>query len=478
MDPDMTSPFDRYVAASARLDALIDRTPHPTDSSRDAVRERATFRMGRLRRFLDFLGNPHHTYPIVHIGGTSGKGSTSTTLAAMLREAGYHTGLHTSPYLQSATEKLQLNGDLISVDAFVELTDRVLTAHERWIGADGEPLTYGEVWVALSLQFFHDAHVDIAVLEVGAGGRFDLTNIVDPVLSVITSVSIDHTQTLGPTIADIAWHKAGIIKPGVPVVTAVSDPVALAIIREEAHAQGAALTELNLDRDIVVTAMDMMQTTWRETASDDEFTIQMSGRFQAGNGATAVAAARALEASGVSVPIAAIHAGLATTRIPGRGEVVEDVVPVLLDGAHNPEKIAALARDLDVLMPRTGNGKRIALIGALLAKQAEAMIRPLLQGFDVLVTTSPRVFAKESRAAESLADEARNLGFTGDIHTEADPKAALQLALALADPARGDRLLVTGSLYLIGNVREHWYPINAILTLGSPWPALAHEQTP
>ncbi|HEU0163456.1 MAG TPA: Mur ligase family protein, partial [Thermomicrobiales bacterium] len=234
----MSSTFERYKRAAARLDELIEHSSAPEDKSREAVQARAELRMGRLRAFLRHFGSPQDRYPIVHVGGTSGKGSTSTTIAAILTAAGYRTGLHISPYLQTPLEKLQLNGNLIDPEHFTSLVDRLLAAHEAWIGGGGEPLTYGELWMALTVFFFADAGVEVAVLEVGAGGRFDLTNVITPAVSVITSVGIDHTNTLGSTIEEIAWHKAGIIKRGIPAVTAATHPVALAIIRAEASAQG------------------------------------------------------------------------------------------------------------------------------------------------------------------------------------------------------------------------------------------------
>jgi dihydrofolate synthase/folylpolyglutamate synthase len=237
----------RFHDATARLEALIEATPTPVDSSREAVQARAAYRMGRLRRFLDVLGNPHQGYPIVHVGGTSGKGSTTTTIAAILTAAGYRTGLHTSPYLQTPAEKLQVGGRLVDPEQYVNLIDRILAAHDEWIAAGEDALTYGEAWFALTALFYRENAVDVAVLEVGAGGRFDLTNIVDPVLSVITSVGIDHTHTLGNTIESIAWHKAGIVKPGVPAVTAVTNPAALALIVAEAESCGSSLTIIDPD---------------------------------------------------------------------------------------------------------------------------------------------------------------------------------------------------------------------------------------
>ncbi len=466
----MTTIIERYHAATARLDALIEATPTPQETSLAAVRERAAVRMARLHRFLERLGDPHRGYPIVHVGGTSGKGSTSTAIAAILTAAGHVTGLHTSPYLQTPAEKLQSDGLLIASELYVSLVDDVLAAHDRW-RADGEPqLTYGEIWFALTALFFTRSAVDVAVLEVGAGGRFDLTNVVTPAVSVITSIGIDHTNTLGNTIEDIAWHKAGIIKPGVPAITAVTNPAALGIIAEEARQRSAMLQVLDPETALSDVGTGTSGTSWTAVETGIGYRTGLRGRFQARNGATAIAAVRLLASTGVPVADGAIHAGLAAARIPGRAELLEDIVPILLDGAHNPEKIEALSADLEHLIPVTGEGRRIAVLGVLEAKQAADMIRALVPAVDVLVATSPRVLAKEVKLASSLADHARREGFGGEIVIEPDPAAAVERARAIASPVRGDAMLVTGSLYLVGNIRELWFREDEIVIARTSWP--------
>jgi len=465
----MTSTFERYHEAASRLDALIERTPAPADSSREAIRLRAGERMGRLRRFLARLGNPQCGYPIVHVGGTSGKGSTSTAIAAILTAAGYRTGLHTSPYLQTPAEKLQVSGQLIAPAAFASLTDEMLDAHDCWIADGEEPLTYGEAWNALTWRFFTRERVDIAVVEVGAGGRFDLTNILTPALSVITSVGIDHTQTLGDTIEEIAWHKAGIIKRGLPALSAVPHPAARRIIAKEAVAQGAPLTQLDLATQVtgVVTGPD--GTTWREAATGETFHMGMCGTFQARNGATAVAAARLLRERGIRIPDEAIASGLLRARIPGRAELIADRVPVLLDGAHNPEKIAAFAVDVPVLLPSRSGARRIGIVGLLDAKQGDEMLRGIVPVIDVLIATAPRVLAKEPKDADQLAALARASGFAGPVIVEPVPARTVARALEMARTEAGDSILVTGSLYLVGNVREQWFHERDIVAGRSPW---------
>jgi dihydrofolate synthase/folylpolyglutamate synthase len=465
-----TSLLSRFHEATARLEALIETTPSPADVSREAVQARATYRMGRLRRFLAILDNPHEGYPIVHVGGTSGKGSTSTLIASILASAGLSTGLHTSPYLQTPAEKLQVNGRLVAPETYVDLCTVLFDAHDRWLAAGEEPITYGEAWFALTALFFRESAVDVAVLEVGAGGRFDLTNIVNPVVSVITSVGIDHTSTLGSTIAEIAWHKAGIIKPGVPAVSAVTTPDAATVVAAEATAVGATLALVDPDESASGIHTDVQGTQWEDRRTQRRYHTSLRGTFQARNGATAVAVVDALRTLGFHITDEAVERGLQAARIPGRVELIEDGIRIMLDGAHNVDKVAALAQDIPRLLPVSGLGKRIAMLGVLEAKQAAPMVATLVPVMDVLVATSPKVTAKEAKNASEIATIAADAGFHGPIHVEPNPREAIARAISLADGHSHDAVFVTGSLYLIGNVRERWYAEDTIVLARSPWP--------
>jgi len=461
----------RYREAVDRLDALITATPSPTDTSREAVRRRAQFRMDRLRALLRHLGSPAHDIPKVHIGGTSGKGSTTTALAAILTAAGYRTGVHTSPYLQVPSEKLQWNGTLIEPDRFVRLVDRLMDALDTF--EDADHITYGEAWIALVMLFLEDVGAEIGVIEVGAGGRFDLTNIIEPELSIITSVGIDHTNTLGDTIGAIAWHKAGIVKPGRTALSTVDDETAQVEIRAEAEAVGALLHEVDMATAISDIQLTGHRTSWRETATGREWTIGMAGRFQARNGQTAVTAARLLAAQGWQISEEAMARGLAVARIPGRAETMPGEPRTMLDGAHNAQKVAALAADLPDLLPRPDGAQRIVVLGALEAKHVDEILMSLRPHADLLIATSPQVFAKESRSADSLAQAARDAGYGDRTIAIPDPIQALAHARSVAHPGRGDVILVTGSLYLVGNLRETWYASERVLLEHTPWPAPA-----
>lgn len=469
--------FARYRAAVERTNALIEASPMPTGKTPTEIRARAEARLARVRRFLARLGNPHDAYPIVHVTGTSGKGSTAVMIAAILTAAGHKTGLHASPYVQAATEKLQVDGRLIAADAFADLVDDVLAEHEAWLRTGEEALTYGEVWMALLATCFARERVDLAVIEVGAGGRFDLTNVVRPAVAVITSVGLDHTQTLGETIAEIAWHKAGIIKPGAPVVTAVLDREAFAPIAAEAARAGVPLERVVPGQTYEVLAGGPLGARWRELGNheyrDRVFEAAMRGRFQAANGALAVTAVRQLAARGFPVTDDAIVRGLRAARLPGRGELVQTCPRVVLDGAHNPQKVVALAADLPALLGAPSDlpaGKPIVVLGVLEAKDDAALVRTLAPHAAALILTTPRVLAKPGADAGVLAEVARGVGFAGSLVVEPEPAAALARALERAEATPGSAVLVTGSLYLVGNVRERWYREEAIVLQRTSWP--------
>jgi dihydrofolate synthase/folylpolyglutamate synthase len=467
--------LNRYHEAVARTDALID--PAPTHGKTlSEVRARAELRLARLRSFLAHLGNPHDRYPIVHVGGTSGKGSTSTAIAAILTAAGYRTGLHTSPFLQVATEKLAVDGRLIAGDTFADLVDEMLDAVAQWKASPEDRLTYGEIWFALLASYFARERVDLAVIEVGAGGRFDLTNVVQPAVSVITSVGIDHTETLGATIPEIAWHKAGIIKAGAPGITAVSDPAAWAPILAEARTVGSPLIR-------PVPGLDFDPTTFGDGttgvrfSSGEEYRLGMRGRYQATNATLAVTAVRTLASSGLTVPDDAVASGLAAARLPGRFETVQQAPRVVFDGAHNLQKIEALMADLPTLLPHPSERRLIVVLGVLEAKDHTGIVQRVAAHADELVLTRPRVLAKTGVFPETLAEHARTGGFVGPILVEDEPMAAIQTAIARAEAARGDAVLVTGSLYLVGNVRGWWYPEEKIILQRTPWPDGGRTET-
>jgi dihydrofolate synthase/folylpolyglutamate synthase len=457
----MPSPLEHYQAAERYVTSLIMGPPSPpAGSSPEEIRARAIARLDRLRAFLDFLGNPQRAYRTVHIAGTSGKGSTSAFAASILSASGFRTGLHVSPYLQVATEKLQIDGALVSSERYARLVSDMRASVEAWVAAGHERPNYGEFWVAMTYRYFAEEQVDVAVIEVGAGGRFDVTNVIEPEVVAITSIGYDHMLTLGSTLPEIAWHKAGIIKPGSVAITAVTDPEPLRVIAAEAALHGVPLHHIRAGEAYDDITTDTSGTSFRDPFSGRRYRVTLPGTFQAVNAATAIAVARAFAPEHVTTDTLA--AGLAATRFPGRMEVVQHQPLVLLDGAHNPEKVASLVRNLDLVFPER---RRILVFGALESKSYAEMYATLAPSISALVATVPTVQAKPATTAEEIAV----LAAPGlPVVVESDPPSAVARALGLATPA--DLVIVTGSLYLVGNVRDRWYPTADILEQGTSWP--------
>lgn len=465
MTASVNSTLARYRWASAFLNGMIQAPPTPRpDATSEEIRARAINRVDRLRRFLDFAGRPQDRYRTLHVGGTSGKGSTSAFLASILQAAGYRTGLHVSPYLQVETEKLVVDGRLESGDRFADHVEALDGLVKQWAARGEPPLTYGEFWVALTFLAFARDEVEFAVIEVGAGGRFDLTNVIQSDVAVITSIGLDHVKSLGGTIPEIAWHKAGIIKPARPAVTTVDQPEALTVIAREAAEQRAPLTHLVDGRDFRVLGSGAAGTALLDVASGRSFDLPLPGTFQGANAAAAIGAARALrDLPRGPIDDDAIARGLSSTRFPGRMEIVRDGPLVILDGAHNPAKMASLVANLERLGHPT---RRILVFGCLDSHDYLQLARLVAPVADEVIVTTPSATQRTSAAPEALADVIRETGCPVEVVTE--PRGALEAALDRAAP--DDQILVTGSLYLVGAVRERWYPSEAIVLARSSWP--------
>jgi dihydrofolate synthase/folylpolyglutamate synthase len=380
------------------------------------------FGLERMERALAALGHPERSYPILHVGGTNGKGSTCAMAAAALAEAGLAVGLYTSPHLVRFNERIQVRGVEIDEAALADAVDRVRAAcpwHEA--AGDADRLTYFEFATLAGLVHFARVGIDVAVVEVGLGGRFDATTAVQPRVTAVARIGLDHTQLLGDTVEQIAFEKAGIFKRGVPaVVHARQPPGALETLRAEAARRGAPLV-LAADR-------------W-------EGPLALRGPHQRGNAALAAEALRQLARAGVPVSEEAIARGIATARWPGR---LEEVGGVLLDGAHNPDGAAALAASLAALHP----GRPVELVfGVLADKDHVGMLRalaPAARRLHVVAPATPR-----ARPAADVLAQARALG--ADAHSHPSLDDALRCARAAASD--GALVCVAGSLYLVGEAR-------------------------
>lgn len=389
-------------------------------------------------RLLEALGSPQLRYPTVLVAGSNGKGSTSALIAAMASAAGYRTALYTSPHLESVEERLRLDGRSVSSEVLAGLLEEVVRASES---ANGALPTYFEALTAAAFLWFAREKVDLAVVEVGLGGRLDATNLCDPLLSLITSISLEHQEHLGNTLAAIAREKAGTFRPSRPALVWIEDPEATASVRAVAEEKG---TDLRFAPDLV-TIREIDSDAWtgqRVRIRNHELKLHLSGEHQARNLALAVLAAETLAGLGFpKLDGRAIAAGAEACRWPGRLERID--LPggrrVLLDAAHNAEGAAVLAGFLGRLA-----GPVTLLFGALEDKDVSEMLGRLAPRAERIVLTTPA--SPRARRPEDLAGLLS--GRTG-VEVEPDLSAALDQALESSGT-----LVACGSIYLLGEVRR------------------------
>lgn len=448
-----------YREAVAYLETYIRGTTEaPLD--RDATgRER----MAAMRRLMAALGDPHLAYRTVHVTGTAGKGSTSALMAGVLQAAGHRTGLHTTPYLQEAVEKVQVEGRPIAADTLASVIAdlRTLLTARPDLAAEA---TFVHLWTAVTFEALRRYDVEVAVIEASAGGRYDATNVVQPEVAVITNVGHDHLTFLGPTLADVAYHKAGIIKPGVPAVTAALHPDALPVMEREAAMAGAPLWRLNHEIRLQVHTVDATGSRFAvdtPAASHPDLHTGMLGPHQAVNAALAVAACDLLAVRGIAIPDEALRQGIATARFPGRFELVQQTPTVVLDGAHNPEKAESLAAALRAVYP----GRQVTFVlGVGASKDLPGVLQHLLPLADHVVCTEASATAKPAVTAATLAAAVRTAGISAAA--EPDPHAAVAAGI---ERTGGDGIVcVTGSLYLVGAVRGRWHPTAELFANAAP----------
>ncbi len=392
-----------------------------------------------MRALMARLGSVHNTVPVVHVAGTNGKGSCCAMIERMLREAGYKTGLYTSPYIEVYNERIRINGVPVSPERLAALVERVWPAVEECQKADIH-VTEFELGTALAFCCFAQENVDVAIIEVGLGGRLDPTNIVKPLVSVITEVGMDHMQYLGSTIEEIALEKAGIMKPGVPVSLGAQEKAARNVLM--AAAKGLDIPVIDLDAQNV--RADQKGVTFDvqtkgETIRDVH--VSLCGRHQAENACAALGAVLALRKHGFAITLEAVRRGMENVSWPGR---LEYFGQVLLDGAHNDPGVRALCAYCDDFLDKE---KTVLLSGMMKDKETEKMCKRLSTRVRCVVCTRPNV----PRAME--ADELCEAFEMEGVHAYAEPDAAraLEKARGLAGP--NGLVLAAGSLYLIGEIR-------------------------
>jgi len=408
-----------------------------------------TFDLSRVERLLAAVGNPHAQFPAVHLAGTKGKGSTAAVIESCLRAAGYRTGFYTSPHLHTFRERIQVAGRKIAREEVVALVDEVRPLIERTPG-----VTTFEAITAIGFLYFCRSEVDVAVVEVGLGGRLDATNVLTPEVSVITSLSLDHTYLLGDTLGEIAYEKAGIIKPGVPAVSAPQRAEAIKVLEAISRGRGVPLTEVGRDWDYEPGPADMdgqaftvRLVTDGGSELDGEYWMPLLGRHQLENGTSAIAALDVLRQRGFHVPVEAVRAGLRDVHWPGRLEILSREPSLVVDCAHNPYSAQVLRRALEEWFP----GQRWVLIfGASADKDIAGMLKALLPISEYTIVT--RSDHPRAAAPIELADVVASVG--GGAEVSLNMRKSLRRGLAVMDPGSG--LLVTGSIFLVADAREEW----------------------
>jgi dihydrofolate synthase / folylpolyglutamate synthase len=413
----------------------------------------AKFDLENITVLAERLGNPHRAYPSAHIAGTNGKGSTAAFLESILRHAGFHTGLNTSPHLEKINERIRINGEEISDEAFAETLTRIQLLTEELLAAGklrAHP-TYFECVTAMAFEYFASERVDFAVFEVGLGGRLDATNILSPIVTIITRIDFDHENFLGHSLKEIAAEKAGILKHGVPLVLAEQHPEAREVILLRAKTLGCPVIEpskiFQVDRESIHNGNVRAHILDVDSGKAFAITPGLPGRFQFQNALNAIGAARFLRDAGYQISDAAITQGIANTVWPGRLEKLQSAPDVYLDGAHNP----GAARELAHFLQQNFSARKVWLIYAALRDKAVDEIAGLLfpHAAEVIFT------APNTSRAISAAQLAEVAGHHA-THFTVIPDAERAFEHALSQAAPQDAIFITGSLYLVGQLRHYW----------------------
>ena len=395
--------------------------------------------LSRTRTLLAALGDPQRQLRFVHIAGTNGKGSTAAMMASCLRKAGYRVGLYTSPFINRFNERIQVDGQQIGDQELVELVEKVRPAAEAMTDVPTE----FEIITALGMLYFAQKQCDVVVLEVGLGGTLDSTNVIDrPECAVITALGMDHVKELGPTLADIAAAKAGIIKEGCPVVSYGGVPEADAVIRRVAAEKHAQLTEVDFGR-LQVDGGDLDRVTF-DFDGLDRVRLPLIGSYQPRNAALAITALRVMREKGWNIPESAIRAGLETVQWAGRFELLRHHPAFVLDGSHNSHGMTATVQSLRDRFP---GQKFVFLVSIMADKDVDKMLEllaPLAVRFVTVAAHTPRAMP-----AQTLAEHIRRYGCTAEAAPtiEAGVKRAVELG------GEGP-VCALGTLYFSGDVRR------------------------
>jgi dihydrofolate synthase/folylpolyglutamate synthase len=411
--------------------------------------------LDNISNLLAELGNPHHEFRSIHVAGTNGKGSVVALVHFALAEMGYRVGRFTSPHLVEFSERIVIGGDPIDDTRLDELVAELRPAVEKMKqGGDAEHPTFFEAVTALAFMQFAREKVDFAIVEVGMGGRYDSTNVIDPCVTVVNSISMEHRDYLGDTLKEIAGEKAGIIKPGVEVISATQEPDARQVIEARAGECESPAYYLGTDFDYEVTCGDFpsqrldFRGPWR---SIENIEINLAGRFQAHNAALAVMTLETLREKGLiaqndSHTDAALRRGFAAAKWPARLEMLSELPCMILDSAHNP---AAMKASVDSLIELFPARKVVPVVGMLGDKDVAASLEALRLLGDTIIVSQPDY--ERAMSAAALAEIAT--GIFEKVLLEPTISSAIERAIAITNP--DDIILITGSLFNVAEVREY-----------------------
>lgn len=415
---------------------------------RDLTKFGYNFGLGRITQLLKMLGNPQEQLKVIHIGGTNGKGSTAAMVTSILKSAGYRVGLFSSPHLHNYTERMTINGAEIPQEQVASLLTEIRPLLEEMVRQGFEHPTEFEVNTALALLYFARERVDLVVLEVGLGGVIDSTNVVNPLVAVITNVGMDHMDYLGNTLEEITRVKAGIIKPCCQVVTAADKPEVIRIIEEVCREKQANLVRVG--KDVLVEVLSSTQTGVTINLKGPGISYELLhtpllGEHQGLNAGVAVAAVKALGAYGIEIPNEAIYQGLEQVRWPARLEVMGNEPTVLIDAAHNVDGARTLRKALDDLFSYR---KLILVLGMLADKEREKVLELLAPLAEAIIVTRPN--SPRAGGWEEMGGLAAKYG--SQVEVIVDVAEAVNRGLALA--GKEDLVCITGSIYMIAEARE------------------------
>ncbi|MBA4418789.1 MAG: bifunctional folylpolyglutamate synthase/dihydrofolate synthase [Syntrophus sp. (in: bacteria)] len=395
------------------------------------------FGLENIEWILNSIGNPQRFIKTVHIGGTNGKGSTASMLSSMLQEAGYKVGKYTSPHLLSFTERIVVNEAAIEEEEIVLLAEKIKANIEAI--DEKRFFTFFDFTSALAFEYFFRKEVDIAIIEVGLGGRLDSTNVIEPLVSIITNVDYDHMDYLGGAIQDIAREKAGIIKEMIPVITG-AEGLPMGIVDDIAKAKKSLVYALNRDFFYEKEMDQRMSYRGIGMRLDDVF-VSLRGDHQFANSAIALCAAEYLSSAGFPLEEESMRKGLSRTEWPGRLEIVRERPTILIDGAHNPHGVRALS---EYIKSHYKDKRKILVFGVMKDKDYEVMLKELLPLIDAVILTKPGI---ERGLLPQCLEKYRE----GAIVSETI-EGALREARRIA--REEDLILITGSLYTIGEAKS------------------------